>query len=347
VAKPLASEQKDLWMAALGQDSAASAGLLAGQFNLDHAAITAISAHAGIVGRDDVAKRAAALWSSALNHARPALDQLAQAITPRVGWDDIALPEREVAQMRQIAAQVRNRSVVYDDWRFRDRLSRGLGISVLFAGDSGTGKTMAAEALAHELGLLLYRIDLSGVVSKFIGETEKNLRKLFDAADDGGAILFFDEADALFGKRSEVKDSHDRYANIEINYLLQRMESYRGLAILTTNMKSSLDPAFVRRLRFIVNFPFPGTPERLSIWRKVFPPGVDTSALDFTRLARLNLTGGSIHNIALNAAFSAVAAGGGLTMPILLEAARGEYAKLEKPINEADFRWLEQVGGAA
>src|SRR5205085_11664920 len=176
---------------------------------------------------------------------------------------------------------------------------------------------------------------------------EKNLRKLFDAAEDGGAILFFDEADALFGKRSEVKDSHDRYANIEVNYLLQRMESYRGLAILTTNMKSSLDQAFVRRLRFIVNFPFPGVAERGAIWRGVFPPALDTSLIDFDRLARLNLTGGSIHNIALNAAFAAVEAGGGLTMPIVLEAARGEFLKLEKPINENDFRWLESVGGRA
>ena len=151
-------------------------------------------------------------------------------------------------------------------------MNRGLGISALFAGESGTGKTMAAEVLANELRLDLYRIDLSAVVSKYIGETEKNLRRLFDAAEDGGAILFFDEADALFGKRSEVKDSHDRYANIEINYLLQRMEAYRGLAILATNMKSALDTAFLRRLRFIVNFPFPGAAERRAIWERVFPP---------------------------------------------------------------------------
>ena len=150
-------------------------------------------------------------------------------------------------------------------------MNRGLGISALFAGESGTGKTMAAEVLANELRLDLYRIDLSAVVSKYIGETEKNLRRLFDAAEDGGAILFFDEADALFGKRSEVKDSHDRYANIEINYLLQRMEAYRGLAILATNMKSALDPAFLRRLRFIVDFPFPGAAERRAIWQQVFP----------------------------------------------------------------------------
>src|SRR3989440_8648996 len=150
-------------------------------------------------------------------------------------------------------------------------MNRGLGISALFAGDSGTGKTMAAEVIANELRLNLYRIDLSAVVSKYIGETEKNLRRLFDTAEDGGAILFFDEADALFGKRSEVKDSHDRYANIEINYLLQRIEAYRGLAILATNMKSALDQAFMRRLRFVVDFPYPGVGERRAIWERVFP----------------------------------------------------------------------------
>ncbi len=339
VDKPLPAEQQQLWLAALGTGGATQAALLTGQFDLDGARIRAIAAEAG---EDE-----AALWSAALHETRPALDTLAQAIVPKARWDDIELPVRERAQLAEIAAQVRHRSAVYDDWGFRARLNRGLGISVLFAGDSGTGKTMAAEALAGELNLLLYRIDLSGVVSKFIGETEKNLRTLFDAAEDGGAVLFFDEADALFGKRSEVNDSHDRYANIEVNYLLQRMESYRGLAILTTNMKASLDQAFVRRLRFIVNFPFPGAPERTEIWRKVFPAAVDTSALDFARLARLNVTGGNIHNIALNAAFAAAAAGGALTMPVVLEAARREFLKVDKPINESDFRWLEPVEDTA
>jgi SpoVK/Ycf46/Vps4 family AAA+-type ATPase len=218
-------------------------------------------------------------------------------------------------------------------------MSRGLGISALFAGDSGTGKTMAAEVIATHLRLDLYRIDLSAVVSKYIGETEKNLRRLFDAAEMGGAILFFDEADALFGKRSEVKDSHDRYANIEINYLLQRMEAYRGLAILATNMKSALDQAFLRRLRFVVNFPFPGVAERKAIWQKVFPSGVPRADLDYDRLARLNVAGGNIYSIALNASFMAARASSAVTMPLVLEAARAEFRKLERPINEMDFRW--------
>ena len=200
---------------------------------------------------------------------------------------------------------------------------------------------MAAEVLANELRLDLFRIDLSAVVSKYIGETEKNLRRLFDAAELGGAILFFDEADALFGKRSEVKDSHDRYANIEINYLLQRMEQYGGLAILATNMKSALDPAFMRRLRFVVDFPFPGVPERQAMWRRAFPPGAPTQGLDFERLAQLNVTGGYITVIALNAAFQAAQVGGPINMPIVLEAAQIEYRKLGRPVAEADFRWAE------
>jgi len=213
-----------------------------------------------------------------------------------------------------------------------------LGINALFAGESGTGKTMAAEVIANSLRLNLYRIDLSAVVSKYIGETEKNLRHLFDSAENGGAILFFDEADALFGKRSEVKDSHDRYANIEVSYLLQRMESYRGLAILTTNMKNALDTAFLRRIRFIVQFPFPDAEQRAEIWRRIFPTDTPTEGLDVDKLARLNVAGGNIRNIALNAAFLAADAGEPVLMTHLLRAARGEYTKLEKPLTEVDIR---------
>ncbi|MNQ63206.1 ATP-dependent zinc metalloprotease FtsH 3 [compost metagenome] len=197
---------------------------------------------------------------------------------------------------------------------------------------------MAAEVLARETGLDLYRIDLSAVVSKYIGETEKNLRRLFEAAEDGGAILLFDEADALFGKRTEVKDSHDRYANIEISYLLQRMESYRGLAVLTTNLKSNLDSAFLRRLRFVVQFPFPDLDQRARIWRGVFPAATPTRELDAHQLARLNLTGGSIRNVALNAAFLAADAGTEVTMALVLQAAHAEAAKRERPLADAETR---------
>jgi SpoVK/Ycf46/Vps4 family AAA+-type ATPase len=197
---------------------------------------------------------------------------------------------------------------------------------------------MAAEVLARELRLDLYRIDLSAVVSKYIGETEKNLRRVFDAAEAGGAILLFDEADALFGKRSEVKDSHDRYANIEVSYLLGRMEAYRGLAILTTNLKDALDAAFLRRIRFIVQFPFPGPAEREAIWRGIYPAATPTEGLDAARLAQLNVAGGDIRNIALKAAFLAADAGQPVRMAHLLRAARHEYDKLERPLTGAEIR---------
>jgi SpoVK/Ycf46/Vps4 family AAA+-type ATPase len=196
---------------------------------------------------------------------------------------------------------------------------------------------MAAEVLANELRLDLYRIDLSSVVSKYIGETEKNLRRVFDAAEEGGAILLFDEADALFGKRSEVKDSHDRYANIEVSYLLQRMEAYRGLAILTSNLKDALDTAFLRRIRFVVQFPFPDAAQRAEIWRRIFPPRTPTQSLDVGKLSRLNVAGGNIRNIALNAAFLAADAGEPVTMRHLLRAVRDEYAKLERPLTGAEI----------
>jgi SpoVK/Ycf46/Vps4 family AAA+-type ATPase len=246
------------------------------------------------------------------------------------------LPDAQKQILHDIGAHVRHRVLVYETWGFARRGTRGLGLSVLFAGASGTGKTMAAEILANELRLDLYRIDLSSVVSKYIGETEKNLRRIFDAADDGGAILLFDEADALFGKRSEVKDSHDRYANIEVSYLLQRMEAYRGLAILTTNLRHALDSAFMRRVLFVVEFPFPDAAHRAEIWRRVLPIDVPTEGLDAERLARLNVAGGNIRNIALNAAFLAADSAEPLRMTHMLKAARSEYAKMEKVLTEAE-----------
>jgi len=277
------------------------------------------------------------IWTACRRLAAQSMEGLAQKITPCYTWEDIVLPEDVFRQLKEIASQVAHRTKVYEEWGFGAKLSRGRGIAALFSGPSGTGKTMAAEILANYLKLDLYRIDLSGVVSKYIGETEKNLRKVFDAAEQSGAILFFDEADALFGKRSEVKDSHDRYANIEINYLLQRMEDYRGLAILATNMKSLLDQAFLRRLRFVVDFPFPDTNQRRRIWRKVFPTEASVDGLDYTALSRLEIPGGNIKNIALNAAFLAATEEVSINMTHVMHAARREYAKIDKLMLESEF----------
>jgi hypothetical protein len=288
VAKPSADEQRAAWTEAIQSavpDKAANelAMRLAGQFQLNLTQIRSVAE--GAIASSASGPIAGRLWDACCGLARPRLDQLAQRIEPTADWDDLVLGAEASALLSQIAAQVRCRYQVYEDWGYAQKQTRGLGINALFAGESGTGKTMAAEVLANELQLALYRIDLSAVASKYIGETEKNLRKLFDAAERGGAILFFDEADALFGKRSEVKDSHDRYANIEINYLLQRMEAFSGLAILATNMKGALDPAFLRRLRFVVNFAYPGAAERKQIWQKAFAPGVPRGELDFDHLA--------------------------------------------------------------
>jgi len=230
---------------------------------------------------------------------------------------------------------------VYEQWRFAERGRRGLGLGALFSGPSGTGKTLAAEVIASELQLDLYRIDLSAVVSKYIGETEKNLKHVFDAAETGGVLLLFDEADALFGKRAEVKDSHDRYANIEVGYLLQRMESFQGLAVLTTNVKSTLDKAFQRRLRFTIDFPFPDAGQRAAIWTRAFPKQAPTADLNPARLASLNMAGGSIRNIAINAAFLAAEQGTGVSMAHVLLATRAEAAKVERPVVESEIRgWV-------
>src|SRR5208283_4292440 len=281
------------------------------------------------------------LWNACRSLARPRLEDLAERIVPAAQWDDLVLPEAQKAILRQLAAQVRYRLKVYETWGFSAKGRRGLGVSALFAGESGTGKTMAAEVVAGELGLDLYRIDLSAVVSKYIGETEKNLKQVFDAAEDGGVLLLFDEADALFGKRAEVKDSHDRYANIEVGYLLQRMEAYQGLAILTTNLKSSLDKAFQRRLRFSVNFPFPDAAQREAIWSRIFPAKTPTEALQAQRLAQLNMAGGNIRNIALNAAFLAAAKEQPVQMAHLLAAARLEAQKIERPLADSEIRgWV-------
>jgi len=332
---PTSAEQHAAWLSELPETADSGererqAAELSGHFQLNLGQIRAAAAVARSGTRS--------AWDACRDQSLARLDGLAQRLTPKARWQDLVLGDEATGLLRQIAAQVRERHRVYQQWGYAERMNRGMGISALFAGESGTGKTMAAEVIANELQLNLFRIDLSSVVSKYIGETEKNLRKLFDAAEQGGSILFFDEADALFGKRSEVKDSHDRYANIEINYLLQRMEAFSGLAILATNMKGSLDTAFLRRLRFVVNFQFPGPQERKRIWSGALPAGVPCEALDYERMARFNLSGGNIHSIALNAAFAAAGDGGTVNMPLLLKAVRGELRKLERPVNEVEFR---------
>jgi ATP-dependent 26S proteasome regulatory subunit len=353
VNKPTTAEQRDLWQTALESCSPELNGqldILVSHFNLSASTIQAISHEFKLQTsnfmrlnshNETKIQNPDSLWQTCRIQSRTHLEALAQRIQPQATWDDLVLPESQKQTLRDITAQVRQRTIVYETWEFASRSPNGLGISALFAGASGTGKTMAAEVIAQALQLDLYRIDLSQVVSKYIGETEKNLRRVFEAAETGGAILLFDEADALFGKRSEVKDSHDRYANIEVSYLLQRMEAYRGLAILTTNLRSAIDSAFLRRIRFVVQFPFPDAAQRTEIWQRMFPAKLPTEGLDTRKLAQLNVAGGNIRNIALNAAFMAADSGESLQMKHLLRAAQSEYTKLEKTLTDAEARgWV-------
>ena len=339
VARPTSSEQRAAWRHAFAEvEQLGPIDQIASQFSMSLPAIRSVADEV-LAGAPASLERsiAVAAWQACRSRSRSKLDGLAQRIEPTARWNDLVLPAPQIKLLRQLGMHVRQSSTVFDAWGFGETSSRGKGITALFAGTSGTGKTMAAEVLATELRLDLYRIDVSSVVSKYIGETEKNLRRVFDAAEQDGAILLFDEADALFGKRSEVKDSHDRYSNIEVSYLLQRMEEYRGLAMLTTNMKNALDTAFLRRIRFIVQFPFPDATQRAEIWRRVFPPGTPTEGLEFAKLSRLNVAGGNIRNVAINAAFLAADASEPVRMRHLLEAARTEYAKMEKPLSEAEI----------
>jgi hypothetical protein len=348
------SEQRTVWQQTLGAVSVElndSLEEIVSQFNLSPGAIQAACAGAigrlnsDIIGDKELATQIpalkTALWDICRVQARPRLDDLAQRIDSTATWDDLVLPDLQRNTLKDLAAHVRQRAKVYEGWGFAGKGGRGLGISALFSGPSGTGKTMAAEVVAKTLELDLYRIDLSAVVSKYIGETEKNLRRIFDAAETGGAVLLFDEADALFGKRTQVQDSHDRHANVEVSYLLQRMEAYQGLAILTTNLKESLDTAFLRRLRFVVKFPFPDATQRAQIWQRIFPGRTPTEGLDVNKLAKLNVAGGNIRNIALNAAFLAADANEPVKMKHVLAAAKSEYVKLEQTLTENETRgWV-------
>ncbi|MDI3489098.1 MAG: hypothetical protein PWP11_375 [Thauera sp.] len=342
VNRPDAPAQCRLWQQALATrpiplTQTAAFDALVSHYRLSARRIAALAERSVAMSDDALAAR----LRNACRSQASAMGSLAQPIEACASWNDLILPDAQHHALRQIETHVRHRLTVHHEWGFAGRGARGLGIATLFWGDSGTGKTMAAEVLANSLQLALFRIDLSAEVSKYIGETEKNLRQVFDAAEESGAILLFDEADALFGKRSEVKDSHDRYANIEVSYLLQRMEAYRGLAILTTNHKTALDNAFARRLRFVVHFPFPDERQREALWRSVFPPATPLDALDYAKLARLAVPGGSIRNIALAAAFLAAEAGTAVGMSHLLHAAHAEAAKRDKPVSEAETRgWL-------
>jgi hypothetical protein len=347
--KPIAAEQTGLWRAALGQRAASLNGTLdslSAHFNLSSEAIYRNSAMAITLagsnthnGHDkDLSET---LWNICRVQSRVRLDKMAQRVEADAGWDDLVLPDNEIRTLRTIAQQMQHRLQVHDRWGFRSPSGRGMGLSAIFAGISGTGKTTAAEVLAKELNLDLFRVDLSHTVSKYIGETSRNLRRIFDVAEEAGAILLFDEADALFGKRSEVRDSHDRYANAEVSYLLQRMELYRGLAVLATNMKQAIDQAFMRRVRFVVQFPLPDATMREAIWRRALPAAAPTEAINFHALARLSVTGANIRNIALNGAFLAAEEDQPIRMSHLLQAAHSEADKLERSVPEGEIRgWV-------
>ncbi len=337
VAKPRPEEQIALWHAALRQadgSAAATADIerAVSHFDLGAAAIAAVAAAAAF--------SPAGIWQACRAQAAAESDHVVRG-AGQAGWDDLAVPAAQEAILREMAAQVRHRHTVHHRWGFAGGADGSRGTTALFWGPSGTGKSLAAAIIASELDLDLHVVDLSRVVSKWLGETERHLRAVFDAAEASGAVLLFDEADALFGARGEVRDSHDRYANMEVSYLLQRMEQHRGLAILTTNMRDAIDPAFLRRIRFVVEFTHPGPTERLRLWQTSFPPGAPCEAIDPVRLAQANLTGAQIRNVALAAAFLAAESGEPIRMTHLLHAAQRECAKLQRPLTQAEVAgWL-------
>lgn len=314
---------------------------LAGQFNLSLSQLRDVA----VTARDMALQSGRAvegsdLFAAARAHSNPRLAALARKITPRYEWNDIILPADQLNILRELVATVQARPIVLEQWGLGKKLVASAGVTVLFAGPPGTGKTMAAEVIARDLGLDLYKIDLSGLVSKYIGETEKNLERIFTEAASSNAILFFDEADAVFGKRSEVKDSNDRYANIEVSYLLQRMEAYDGITILATNLRSNLDEAFLRRLQFAIDFPFPEPPDRLKIWQTLFPAGVPCDPdIDWNFLARrFKLAGGNIRNIIVGATYLAATNGQVVKMEHLLHAMRRELQKMGRLVDETTLK---------
>jgi SpoVK/Ycf46/Vps4 family AAA+-type ATPase len=341
--RPRHSDRVRLWERSLGEASGFDLSPLASKFRFSPGQIRDAAATARNLAcqRDPAAGRIelADVHEACRRQSNRKLTDLAKKIEPHYAWDDIILPSDRVRQLREICNCVKYRGVVFEKWGFDRKLSLGKGLHVLFSGPPGTGKTMAAEIIANELELDLYKIDLSNMVSKYIGETEKNLSRVFEEAEASNAILFFDEADALFGKRSEVRDSHDRYANIEVGYLLQRMEEYEGIVILATNFRRNMDEAFVRRIHFSVEFPFPDEGDRRQIWETIWPremplkPDVD---LDYVS-RRFEIAGGNIRNIALGAAFLAADNGGAVNMTHLLHATRREYQKMGKVVGHREF----------
>ncbi|BDC51036.1 ATPase [Bryobacterales bacterium F-183] len=346
VPRPSRQELETAWRDALGPAAVAQLnGQLAAvieQFRLSPSMLDAAASEALASADGEEDKLANHVWDACRRRSRGGLDDIAHRVESHATWSSLVLPQPQTEILQSLLFSVRHRHRVRDEWGFERSSSRGAGTTALFYGPSGSGKTLASAVIANELQLDLYRIDLSAAVSKFVGETEKNLRRIFDSAESSGAVLLFDEADALFGKRSEVQSSHDRYANIEVSYLLQRLESYRGLAILTTNLRTAIDNAFLRRIQYVVAFPFPPAAERARIWRCAFPPAAPLDpSVDFERLSQLAVAGGNIANIALDAAYRAAAKGGAISMRHLLDAARAECAKIEKPLAEAEVRgWI-------
>jgi AAA+ superfamily predicted ATPase len=338
-------DRKQLWEKYLDAGRTEDVNLteIAGKFRLSHGEVRDVIATArnlarwrdpehGIISSED-------LYTACRKQSRGTLSALAHKIQPTYHWEDIILPKDLTEQMQEICGYIKHYHLVYSEWGFGRKLATGKGLNMLFAGPSGTGKTMAAEIIASELLLDLYKIDLSSIISKYIGETEKNLDRIFKEGRTSNAILFFDEADALFGKRSEVRDSHDRYANIEVSYLLQKMDEYEGIVILATNLRKNMDEAFTRRMHYALEFPVPEEVDRLRIWQSIFPKEAPVSMdIDLNFMARqFKITGGSIKNIVLGAAFLAASGGGIITMHNLIKATRREYQKMGKLCTEGDF----------
>ncbi|NOZ67893.1 MAG: ATP-binding protein [Deferribacteres bacterium] len=337
---PTYAERKAIWLNALNGSGIPESDIdtISGRFNFSRGQIRNAVLHARQFSNGD-GLTLDGIYTACSIQTHQGLNAYSRKVAHHYTWDDIVLPEDKVRHLKEICAYIRYKHLVYFKWGFEKKLALGKGLNILFSGPSGTGKTMAADIIAAELRLEMYKVDLSSIVSKYIGETEKNLNRVFNDTSSGNAILFFDEADALFGKRSEVKDAHDRYANIEINYLLQKMEEHEGIVILATNLSRNMDQAFLRRMHFTVEFPFPEKQYRLQIWKKMYPEEVPLSDdIDFEFLAeRLQIAGGNIKNIVLNSGVYAAADGSHVRMKHIIKAAAREFQKMGKLCTKSEF----------